>query len=457
MVSLGVSLRAPVIQGLRESAHVAASNAIGRGLVPAQRLQNAFDEAVRSTRLRAWTRFTLPAVPSLYALMQGVYQVYLDRGLVLDRDVLTFQKLAAEMTLGHVFGGVREPIWPLVFVLPVRMFGVHSDIAIRLIGVAGFVFMILAFQRLARELFGRAWSIGGAFALAASPWLIYQSARGLREETAAGLLLVFCLGLVARRLTGRRFVLLFGIAGVAGLLRWDTLMIMLAVLFIALIASRPPLAAWIIGPVVVATLVAPLLIGNYIENGDPIYHSNIHARFFRNIEFHDQPGFLTSAELARDTYAGPPITWTQYVFRLHSPEALAGRALKAFGIVPVRLLKDALFYPDEGHPQGFVGTLLRAPQALLPFALLLPAVLGGISLLRSHGWPVPIVLGGTIVVYSPIADLVDHRLLLAVVPLIVLCVIEAARMTQMFWTQLFQACVPAAIGPRAEVVADNVV
>jgi 4-amino-4-deoxy-L-arabinose transferase-like glycosyltransferase len=391
-----------------------------------------FARITNSANVRAVARAAVLALPAGYALVEGTVQAYVSRHLSLDRDVLDFQSLAHNMTPYSVFGGVREPLWPVLFVLPVRLLGDHSAIAIRLIGVLGFVFMIVAFQLLARELFGRTLSIIAALVLAASPWLIYQAARGLREETSAGLTLLLCLWLIKPELTGRRIVLLFGLAGLTGLLRWDTMVIMLPVLAIALILRRPHPAAWVAGPAVLMLLVGPLLLGNYIRNGDPLFHSNIHARFFRNIEFHDRPGFPTSAQIAADSFVGPPITWTQYVFGLHSGRELLLRAVRSVDGIPVRVVNLALFYPNP-PASGFKEMLLRAPPALLPYLIWILGIAGGIALLRTRAWPVPLILAGTVLGYSPIAGLVDFRLALTVLPLLALCAIEGIRITETFW------------------------
>ncbi len=339
-------------------------------------------------------RPVLIALPAVYALIRGADQAYLVRGRLLDPDVLTFQNLAAEMTPQSIFGGVREPLWPLLFVVPVRMLGANSEIAIRLIGVLGFVFMIVAFQLVVRELFGRAWSIVAALLLASSPWLIYQAARGLREETSAGLVLMFCLGLMRRPVTGHRVVLLFGLAGLTGLLRWDAMMVMLPVLALAMIILRPPPIAWTAVPALLALLVAPLL--------------------------------------ATDSYAGPPITWTQYVFGLHSLGELFSRALHAYRGVPIESTMLALFYPHLGSRPLLVVDL-HTLEMLAAWLLWFPAVIGGISLLRTRAWPIPLMLGGTILAYSPIAELIDYRLVLVVIPLLAVCVIECIRLATTYW------------------------
>ena len=54
----------------------------------------------------------------------------------------SFEALAHPMTLQTLFGGGREPIWPALFFLPVHVLGDQSALAIRFIGVMGFVILL---------------------------------------------------------------------------------------------------------------------------------------------------------------------------------------------------------------------------------------------------------------------------------------------------------------------------
>src|SRR5919199_454892 len=66
-------------------------------------------------------------------------------------------------------------------------------------------------------------------------------------------------------------------------------------------------------------VLAPYLWVHWRAYGDPLYSSNLQARAFRNYEFHDQPGFPTTADMDRDQFlAGPPISWFGYYVGLHS-------------------------------------------------------------------------------------------------------------------------------------------
>jgi len=369
----------------------------------------------------------LAAVPACLGAILGAAAVYIDRNQILDPDVAGFQQLARDMTLSNVFGGLREPLWPLLLVAPVHLFGSDSAIAIRFVGVLGFVWLIVASQLLIRQLFGSVWSLAGAAVLAVDPWLVFQSARGLREEAAAGMIMFVCFLLARPKPTSRRFLLLFGLAGITGLLRWDGMVVMLPVLGLALVRDRPSPLTWGLGPALVAVLVGPLLIANYVEYGDPLYHSNSHARFFRNIEFQGQPGF-----------AGPPITWTQYVFGLHSKTTLVERAVKSFETIPFTVVNLAVFTPNAAsgdslwsfgakHVSWLGPRGIRVVELAVLSLIWALCALGGVVLLRTRAWAVPAILVETILLYSPIANLIDYRLVLTVFPLMLVSAIAAVH------------------------------
>lgn len=335
------------------------------------------EPGIRRPAMRNRLRAAAAVLPAIVALALGTVASYLLGSSRIDPDVIEYQALARNLTLQGILNGEREPIWPMMYYLPVHILGDQSWIAVRGIGVLGFVFMVIVFQALCSSLFGRIWGIGGALVLAASPWMVYQGTRGLREQTAAALVLLLCLALVQPSLTNKRFVALFALAGVAGLLRSDAMDVMLGALFVALLIRRPPLTVWLAGPATVVLLIGPLLIANYVETGDPFYHTNVLARFFRNIEFAGQPGFITPDEMKLNSFAGAPVTWMQYVFGMHTPAELVRRALFAYAIVPTHLAHLVLFFsvqalfPSQAIP--FLDVFEITVVAVVVFA----AVVGG--------------------------------------------------------------------------------
>ena len=88
----------------------------------------------------------------------------------------------------------------------------------------------------------------------------------------------------------------------------------------AALAAGACLAVWL--------LVAPYLIYNRSQAGAAFAPHQAHARFWRNHEFAGRPGFPTRAEVVADSYCGPPITPSGYVFGLHSFPEVVGRLVK---------------------------------------------------------------------------------------------------------------------------------
>ena len=91
--------------------------------------------------------------------------------------------MAKSFTYLSLVSGPREPLWIALLALPVKIFGAHPDV-IRLFGVIGFASLLLAFQLIARTLYGSLTAGIAALLLASSPWLIFRSTRGLREEAS---------------------------------------------------------------------------------------------------------------------------------------------------------------------------------------------------------------------------------------------------------------------------------
>jgi hypothetical protein len=357
----------------------------------------------------------LACVPAVVAAAAGLRQWLSVREGPLTGDAVGYMDIATAWTPLDLVGGRREPVWPTLVALPVRLLGPEPDI-IRLLGVAGFVLLVMSFQLVARKLYGSLWAAAGALALAMSPWLIHQSARGYREETTAALVLLFALGVMSARSNPKRLPALAAGAALVGLLRFDTLLLTLPTLLVAFTLHRPPVRVWLASAVVFAALVSPILFGNWIRFGDPMYHVNFHARRFTNKEFRDQPGFPTSAEL-KNLSDGPPTTWGAYLFELHTPTELATRTLSGVQHIGLRQARVLMFYPNL--PEA------RSPVSIVSALMALTGVLGGALLLRGAAWSFGLLMFLSLVEFAPIARLTDDRLALTFIPLLVLGYLQA--------------------------------
>jgi hypothetical protein len=364
------------------------------------------------------------AVPALYAAAAGILQWLATRTQPLGPDAQAFLGIASSFSPDTLVGGPREPVWVTLMAIPVGLVGPNPDVP-RLMGVIGFVLMIVAFQSAAWNLFGRTWAIISALLLATRPWLAFQAARGLREETAAALILLFGIGIVlSGRRPGRYVWLALGAALIA-LLRWDSLLLTIPVLGVALLFRRIRLRYWVTCAVLIAAVVSPLVVGNWVKNGDPMYHSNIHARFFRNVEFQGKPGFLTPEEVAANSFGGPPTTWAGYLLGLHTPVQLAQRAAIGAAGIPYGEVFYALFYPERlVRLQQLGGLDIHFAEFLAAGLLAALGLLGGVFLLLGRAWPLGLILFLSIIEFAPIGEIFDPRLAITADPFLLLGCLE---------------------------------
>jgi hypothetical protein len=372
--------------------------------------------------------FRSPVLPSLLpatvALIGGAAE--LGRLEPITGDALAFLIWAQQGALDA--NGIREPLWTGILYPAVQLLGAHFLIA-RLLGLVGFVVLVVSFQAIGTQLFGRLPGVVAAVFLAASPWLIWESGRGLREEMAAGAVLVFALGVVR----GWPAPVLAAGAAVLALLRWDSLLLTLPVLALLLFRNRPGIRQYAVVGLILVTILSPLLILNWIRHHDPLYHSNYHAVFYRNQEFAGRPGFPGKAEVASDSYAGTPTTWSAYIFRQHTPGELAMRYASGSELIPVWVMTSACFYPiAKPKISGQFVSIEDTPRTVLP---LLPVAAGliGAVLLSRRAWPIPVMLVISVLEYAPLAQLgvLEVRLVLIVLPLLALGCMESVRRLSM--------------------------
>ncbi len=364
----------------------------------------------------------LAFLPALCAVTTGIFQWMAVRTQPLDSDAQYFLQLARTINPLSAATTSREPLWSALIALA-GVFGGPSKDVVELVGVAGFVLMVTSFQMVARRLFGTLWAGVAALCLAVSPWLIYQSARGLREETSAALVLLLALVLVSAQWSYRKAIGVGILVGLSAILRWDTLLLALPVLVLATVLRKCS-PQWLAISVATALVItSPLVVGNWWRYGDPMYFSNIHAVWFRNLEFRDQPGFPTSAELAKDSYAGPHISWSYYLFGLHTPEEMAKRTLWGVAAIPYGTTSLTIFRAvgKPVPPQLAFTSLENFVKVFIPALLVLAGALGGVLLLLSPDW----VFGA--ILFLSVAEF-DPRLAITVVPFLLLGMMKTLQM-----------------------------
>ncbi len=172
-----------------------------------------------------------------------------------------------------------------------------------------------------------------AFLMAINSNLIFMSVRGLRLELYMLVILAFAACLMfLRPKTVRRFSLLGITTGILHLSRITSLSFTIFLLPLLGVIKRWKATQVMLALGIGLLLLTPHLVFNYFYNdsGDPFFSGNIHARFYRNIEFQGQQGFPSVDAVRANPYTGPPITTFQYLFGLHTIPEVVYASLRGF-------------------------------------------------------------------------------------------------------------------------------
>ena len=289
----------------------------------------------------------------LVAMVVGVGERWesldMARGFPVDSDVVSYMAYARSFdwfSQNHGFYsgtfGEREPLYVAGLDVWFRLWG-DTFPAIRLLTVVASILLVPAsglfiWQISKSALFGGL----AAWIVAVNPAWIEESVRGLRLEVLS-LLLLFSISLWinARGWLGA-FVLGCTI-GALGLVQTPILTIMLGACWCGW-----GVASWmgrrqstnfafqhwrwphlVLVSIVSIGLFVPHLYGLYTVYGDPSQPSKGYARWNANFEFPERigtPGFPAAEDFAKNPYAGPPLTYREYLFGLHSvPTLLKGQ------------------------------------------------------------------------------------------------------------------------------------
>jgi hypothetical protein len=340
--------------------------------------------------------------------------------LPLDPDAQTYLAVADNLSLDLFWGGLREPLWSILLSVPVAVLGPRSTL-IRVAGLSAHVVLVATMQFVATRMFGRGWGAVCGVAVAASPWLLFQAPRGLREEAAAaGVIGIVWMATNLRPAQSRSVVATLAAVGVLALLRWDTLLLTVPITLGTIIIRRIHWRHLATGTVLAGLIVSPLLLGNAAKYGDPLIHANIAAVFFRNLEFAGQPGLPSVEEFQEDAFAGPPETLAHYLLARHSPGELVLMTTRGAALTGTRNTTIGILYPDYLSPQLPTLRILGSMQAIVAWTFFLLAVAGGLVLLVRGPWQWGLLLALSVLQHAPIATLMDPRLALTVYPVAVI-------------------------------------
>jgi hypothetical protein len=304
----------------------------------------------------------------------------------------------------------REPLYILIVKLFFYMFGV-SGTHLRLVSFVFSLVTIYLTYKIGKEWFTGAVGLIGAFILAVHPYLIELSARGLRAEWFATLVLLFVYYSFVKVYLGPqvRTVITGLLIGCMFLTRSESLLMVVICLVVYPVVAQ---SRWNYKMVVTAlllgiTLLIPHQYRMYKNHGDPLYTVNQYTRFYANREFAGKPGFPTEEELStKGMYTGRKITLFEYYFSLHTPQQLV--LYSTIGFLKIHLTMPLYFALGKGNLKSmeYEFETLKTNQNLRQLTISVKAI---ISMIKRH-WHdyalaslllVSFALGVLLIAFSP--------------------------------------------------------
>jgi hypothetical protein len=236
----------------------------------------------------------------------------------LEVDAISYRDLAVGMR-GLFDTHYREP----VFIWVVKVFSIvfpSGDLSLRLCTFSLSVLMILVLYFVGKKLFTPFVGLLAALFFATNTFMIESSARGLRGEIfmLTIVALIACLFRKSERFEIKDAIMLGVVAGLNNLNNLSFLSITVPLIVIVGAIRRWKATLLLLSLGISLVVLLPHLIQNKREFGDYFYTTNIHARYYRNLEFGGKPGFPSVDEIKQNSYAGTPLTTFAYFFGLHT-------------------------------------------------------------------------------------------------------------------------------------------
>lgn len=286
-----------------------------------------------------------------FALRWSLFDIA--RGLPAAPDAAAYMTYARSLdwfTLDHGFYSgnfyEREPVHVAALNLWFRYWG-DSLPAMMLYTVCLSTLLVMACGVFMWGLTGQ-WFFGvvASLIVAVSPAWIDEAVRGLRLESFSLILIAI---LASWIWAGGWFgaVMLGVLTGFMALVQSPALGIVVPLIWLGwllnlwrerrgLVLLSPRQWRWPhlgLASLVAVLLFVPHLYGVYRVQGDPSWPSYGYARWNANVEFRDRlgmVGFPSVEEFEKNPYAGPRMTYPEYLFRLHSVPRLISGQLKGW-------------------------------------------------------------------------------------------------------------------------------
>ncbi|MBI2192114.1 MAG: glycosyltransferase family 39 protein [Planctomycetes bacterium] len=242
-----------------------------------------------------------------------------------EPDAAGFRIIARQMTWFYDTEH-REPLFIFFIKIALKTLG-DSDLSLRVLSSIFSVALIVLLYRVGQELFGDIPGLIAAALLASNRYWAWHSGRGLRLELFTLTLLFLTWAVFTPRPPApARHALWLGLASACVcLVRITSTWFCLLGIAYALRRRGGTIRSLILSTCVALLPLIPFVVQCAVRYGDPLQAINLHIKYYRNMEFKDQPGYPSSEELASNAYAGPDVTSLEYFFQMHSPWELADR------------------------------------------------------------------------------------------------------------------------------------
>lgn len=302
---------------------------------------------------RLWTAFALGGTMAWGA--SNRLGAFVESGWTrLNPDAITYMQLAESLRSPYDTM-YREPLWIWMIKGWFWLVGSSAPHLRLLTGILSLA-MVYAGYRLFRDYTGRPLvGLLVAALLAANPYLVSLSARGLREEAYILAILGMAYVVFVRPcpLSVRSQVVWLAVAGAAAhLLRFNSYVFAIPLLALWAWRQGPGRRRYVLVPLaVIAAVSAPHLAHNYQRYGDPLYSVNVHFVWSRNYEFvmlkqTGCEGCPSREAIEVDSTAGSILGAREYLFGLHTVREVVERTLQGYRDMYLR--PTALFEVQSG-------------------------------------------------------------------------------------------------------------
>lgn len=222
----------------------------------------------------------------------------------------------------------REPLW-IAWTKVISAPFDYSTVALQVMSFVASVAVLFAVRQLLTRWVGVAGQVSGVLVVAVHPLLVRDAALGIREPVVTLLVIALAIAVI-----DRRPVLVGTLVAVLVAVRWEVGLLCFALVLLAVLASRVRPSAILIAFALAATMMAPYLASNAEHHGDPLHHSNRHARYYRNIEDALRSG-ENPYELPR--FRGEPLSWGDYYLEYLGPNESLERISRGTLLIAVSI------------------------------------------------------------------------------------------------------------------------